>query len=721
VRSASDALVGPIEQQLIDGRYTVIERLGKGAMGVVYKAHDAVLDRQVAVKAMVAEIDDDPQLRQRFSQEARAAARLNHRNIITIYELHESDNQLYIVMELLEGVDLATLMKRQVGLPLEAKLNMIAQVCDGLDYAHRKGIIHRDIKPANLHVSPAGTVKILDFGIARLAQSKMTTTGGLVGTPDYMSPEQVMAGSLDARSDLFAVGAVMYELLSGSKPFEADSVTALLMKIVRDPHVPLRERAPHLPDAAILLVERLLQKDPNHRPSTAQEVQSALLSIATDRPPLDAATVSILATAVTAETMRPKTPSPPSRTGGSGTARKQSGASSAVRRPASDSSSRLASLAIERGRALREAGDLAGAMKVFRSVLEIAPGNAEALGELEEMERAFARITSSGRIAAAAPPAAPVQETPPAPAAQPPAPQYATPTILKPGREVTVPPAAVPPPPPPAPAKSPVLPPPAPVAGRRPVAPVSRKGRPGSQGIALLAVAAIALMAIGAGAVYMIVAKFGNKAQDQAAQTSVTTTSVLEQAALTTSSVAPPPEVVVPPVTSSVPETTVVAPTTSSVVAAVTSQPGTPVRPTRPASTSVRVPTTDTAPGVSTSVPVVVASSSVPPPPPTTSEPAPPAGPPSVMVRHNHARALFRGGGYCEGPLQLLPDGIYFKTSGSSDGRQDEKKITFASIDGFEIDGDKIHIETDDKNWDFVAPKDVLLRIEALLKANVKK
>jgi serine/threonine-protein kinase len=312
-RSPPEDWRGPIDQQLFDGRYTIKGRLGRGAMGVVYHAYDARLDRDVAIKRMAAELDDDPQLRQRFSQEARSAARLNHRNIITIYELHESDNNLYIVMELLEGVDLATLLRRKTPLPLEAKLNLMAQVCEGLEYAHAKGIIHRDIKPANLHVSVAGVVTILDFGIARLMASRMTSTGGLIGTPDYMSPEQVMAGPLDARSDLFAVGAVMYELLSGAKPFEADSVTALLLKIARDPHVPLRQRAPHLPAAAIQIVERLLAKDPGDRLATAREVQEALLRITADRPPLDAHTVAVLASTITEETLRTRTPLPPTR------------------------------------------------------------------------------------------------------------------------------------------------------------------------------------------------------------------------------------------------------------------------------------------------------------------------------------------------------------------------------------------------------------------------
>lgn len=686
--SSTASWVIPIEQQLIDGRYTVIERLGKGAMGVVYKAHDAVLDRMVAIKQMATELDDDPQLRQRFSQEARAAARLNHRNIITIYELHESDNELYIVMELLEGVDLATLMKRKVQLPLEAKLNMMAQVCDGLDYAHRKGIIHRDIKPANLHVSPSGTVTILDFGIARLAASKMTSTGGLIGTPDYMSPEQVMAGTLDARSDLFAIGAVTYELLAGVRPFEADSVTALLMKIAREPHVPLRERAPQLPDAAILLVERLLQKDPNHRPSTAHEVQQALLGISTDRPPLDAATVAVLARTITEETQRPRTPVPPTRPAHKSTSPPPPS------RSASDSSHRLASLAIERGRALRESGDLAGAMKVFRSVLEIAPGNAEALRELEEMERAFARITASGRVAA------------PDQAAGEPAP-----TILAPRRDAM----------PPATGAIPAVPPPPPAAAQP---------NRSVQTIAVLAAALVVVIVLGGSAFYMMWSRAAQPTGDSVARSSPMVGS--SGTALTTSSVVPPPAVA-EPITSPAekpaaaqPDTTIVTPVTSS-APATGSQPKERARGQReaPGATRTAPPSEPAArpsspePPTSTAPPETSSSVPPPPPPPEPEKPAAPAN--SVMVRHNHARALFKGGGYCEGPLQFLPDGLYFKTSASSDGRKDEKMIPFKSIEDYELDGDKIHIETDDKNWDFVAPKDVLQRILQLLKANVKR
>jgi len=186
----------------IGGRYQVIESLGKGAMGVVYKAYDPVLDRVVAIKQMVAEIASNEELRQRFYVEARAAARLNHGNIVTIHELGEAEGEIYMVMELLEGVPLSAAISADTGLTLERRIDIIAQVSDGLDYAHQHGIVHRDIKPGNLHLTPAGIVKILDFGIARFGSIHMTATGVLIGTPDYVSPEQVRGEQVDARADL---------------------------------------------------------------------------------------------------------------------------------------------------------------------------------------------------------------------------------------------------------------------------------------------------------------------------------------------------------------------------------------------------------------------------------------------------------------------------------------------------------------------------------------
>ena len=264
---------------VIGGRYRVVETLGKGAMGVVYRAHDPVLDRMVAVKRMTAEIAHDPSLRQRFYVEARAAARLNHRNIVTVYELGETDQDIFIVMELVEGMALSQMIKQGAELPVTSIIDLMAQVCDGLDFAHLNGIIHRDIKPANLNVLPSGVVKILDFGIARLGSVHMTASGILIGTPDYMAPEQARGEDIDGRADLFSVGAVIYELVSSIKPFAGGTLGTVITRLIREPHVPLRERVPSTPAALSELVDRLLAKDRQARPATAGAVRDQLQAI----------------------------------------------------------------------------------------------------------------------------------------------------------------------------------------------------------------------------------------------------------------------------------------------------------------------------------------------------------------------------------------------------------------------------------------------------------
>jgi eukaryotic-like serine/threonine-protein kinase len=265
---------------LVGGRYRVLGNLGKGAMGLVYMAHDPVLDRKVAIKQMTAEIADNQELRQRFYIEARAAARLNHPNIITIHELHESGGDIFMIMELLEGKSLAALIQaKSVPLSIEATLDVMAQVCDGLEYAHQRTIVHRDIKPANLFLTPSGVVKILDFGIARLGTLQMTAAGALIGTPDYMSPEQIRGDEIDRRTDLWAVGAVLYQLLSGTKPFEGKPLAKLLTAIAQSPHVPLRQRAPSVPGGVSDLVDRLLSKPRDGRPASAALVRDELRAI----------------------------------------------------------------------------------------------------------------------------------------------------------------------------------------------------------------------------------------------------------------------------------------------------------------------------------------------------------------------------------------------------------------------------------------------------------
>jgi serine/threonine protein kinase len=262
---------------LIGGRYEIITPLGKGGMGIVYKAYDPVLDRTVAIKKMAANIVDHDEFRQRFFVEARAVARLNHPNIVTIHELEEDEGGIYIVMEMLDGVSLSAVMKHGDTLSRDAQVTLLAKVCSGLDYAHVRGVIHRDIKPANLMLTTTGGVKILDFGIARFASSEMTSLGGsMLGTPHYMSPEQIEGKPVDARADWFSFGAVAYELIARMKPFDAPSVPPLLMKITNTPHVPLIDVAPDTVPPLSAIVDRLLAKDRDQRPPSGADVQCAL-------------------------------------------------------------------------------------------------------------------------------------------------------------------------------------------------------------------------------------------------------------------------------------------------------------------------------------------------------------------------------------------------------------------------------------------------------------
>ena len=202
------------------GRYQVIERVGKGGMGVLFRGMDPVLDREVAIKLMLVDFsDDEEQMRPRFYVEARAAAKLQHRNIVTVFEFAEEGNTPYI----LRGTSLAARMVSPLPLSLDAKLDIIAQLCDALHYAHEQGVVHRDVKPANVFLLTDGTVKLLDFGIAKMASSGLTRQGDVLGSASYMSPEQVRGSDMvDGRADIFSTGVVLYELLAGKKPFESD-------------------------------------------------------------------------------------------------------------------------------------------------------------------------------------------------------------------------------------------------------------------------------------------------------------------------------------------------------------------------------------------------------------------------------------------------------------------------------------------------------------------
>src|SRR5437867_2855556 len=257
------------------GKYSIVLKLGEGAMGAVYKAYDEVLDRHVAIKTMAEDIKWDPELKLRFYREARSAASLHHPNIVTIHDLGEEGKITYIVMELLEGKELKKIIQEKPPLTVEKKLSIIVQVADGLNHAHSHEIIHRDIKPGNIQVTPTGTVKILDFGIARIPSSDLTRSGVRLGTPIYMSPEQIRGGDYDERSDLFSAGIVVYELLTYVHPFRDKNIAKTLDNILFQTHLPFAELFPDAPPGLWTILANCLAKEPNKRFGSMAEFSRA--------------------------------------------------------------------------------------------------------------------------------------------------------------------------------------------------------------------------------------------------------------------------------------------------------------------------------------------------------------------------------------------------------------------------------------------------------------
>ncbi|MGH9411026.1 MAG: protein kinase domain-containing protein [Vicinamibacterales bacterium] len=256
------------------GRYEVTGRIGKGAMGVVYSARDSMMERTVAVKVMMTDLEDDPDTSARFYREARSAGQVVHPNIVTIFDMGEDNGHPFIVMELFDGETLNKYLLRPEAAGIETKLDLMIQICEGLRAAHAHGIFHRDIKPGNLLVRPDGELKIVDFGIARLASSSMTASGLIVGTPDYMSPEQARGDNADERSDIFSAGAVFYFILTGRKPFAASGLTAVLAKVQREDPLPVREG--EAPPMLAQIVSRALAKNPEDRYQTCAQMIAEL-------------------------------------------------------------------------------------------------------------------------------------------------------------------------------------------------------------------------------------------------------------------------------------------------------------------------------------------------------------------------------------------------------------------------------------------------------------
>ena len=262
------------------GRYKVLKELGRGAMGLVYLGKDPTIQRFVAIKTMrLDQLDHDEKLQEvkaRFFREAESTGRLSHPNIVTIYDAGEEDDLGYIAMELIEGTLLKQWARKPNLMPVNQVLLTVATVADALDYAHQQGVVHRDIKPANIMLTKDRVVKVMDFGIAKIASSSKTQTNIVLGTPTYMSPEQIAGKKVDGRSDIFSLGVVLFELLTGQLPFTADNLSAILFSIAHHPHPAIQSLRADLPPMVQEIVDRALQKELPHRYRRAEEFASEL-------------------------------------------------------------------------------------------------------------------------------------------------------------------------------------------------------------------------------------------------------------------------------------------------------------------------------------------------------------------------------------------------------------------------------------------------------------
>jgi serine/threonine protein kinase len=267
------------------GRYQVEDVLGGGGMALVYRARDEELDRPVAIKLLADNLAADEAFRKRFLREARLAAQLAHPNVVQVYDSGEADGRPYIVMEYVEGETLAELLSRRGRVPPAEAVELALQVCSGLEHAHRAGLIHRDIKPQNLLIRGDGTVKIVDFGIARSARgTRLTETGSVLGTAAYLAPEQAAGEEVTPAADVYAVGVVLYELLAGRTPHTAESLTQFLVS-GHDQSIPeLRELAPEVPEALEDVVMRCLARIPEYRPPSAGALAASLSATSGELP-----------------------------------------------------------------------------------------------------------------------------------------------------------------------------------------------------------------------------------------------------------------------------------------------------------------------------------------------------------------------------------------------------------------------------------------------------
>jgi len=297
---AADREATAARSELIElGPYLVLKQLGQGGMGTVYLARDTRLNRKLALKVMLPNFAAIPASRERFLREARAAAQISHDNVVTVYEADERDGIPYIAMQYLQGYPLDEYLKKKGNPSIPQVLRIARETVAGLAAAHRLGLVHRDIKPGNLWLeAPGGRIKVLDFGLAKpvKADVELTQHGAVIGTPAYMSPEQARGNRVDARSDLFSLGAVLYRLVTGRLPFRGDTSMAVLMALASEEPLPVRAINPDVPEAFAELIHKLLAKDPSRRLPTADDVAKVLREIS--NPPVERAAALPVATRV---------------------------------------------------------------------------------------------------------------------------------------------------------------------------------------------------------------------------------------------------------------------------------------------------------------------------------------------------------------------------------------------------------------------------------------
>ena len=300
------------EQVVLNGRYELHRRVGRGGMAEVYLARDRLLDRLVAIKILFPEFATDPSFVARFRREAQAAANLNHPNIVGVYDWGKERGTYYIVMEYVDGQTVSEILRNEGPIEPKRAAGIAADVAAALGFAHRKGVVHRDVKPGNVLITKAGEVKVADFGIARAmtasSEENLTQTGSVMGTATYFSPEQAQGKPVDARSDLYSLGVVLYEMASGKPPFSADSPVAIAYKHVQEPIPPLAEKVPGIPRDYVAITDRALAKDPDDRYPDGAAMRADLLRFREGKP---IAAVTPVPTGPARPPAPPSTPTPP--------------------------------------------------------------------------------------------------------------------------------------------------------------------------------------------------------------------------------------------------------------------------------------------------------------------------------------------------------------------------------------------------------------------------